>query len=150
MVYVPKITKTRWEPGKKNPIAPLPRSSSLLTLPQGSLATPFFVGTTPTTRGMMSKSWLNHTSDYDSNAIVVIFFEKSKIFQRKKLGNPGTKSTILVVQTASEPVIPLPRVLKAAKAGPAPRVNLVESLITCWTWRRRSQKACIVCLLYYQ
>ena len=32
---------------------------------------------------------------------------------------------ILVVQTASEPVIPLPRVLKAAKAGPAPRVNLV-------------------------
>ena len=53
-------------------------------------------------------------------------FEKSKIFQRKKLGNPGTKSTILVVQTASEPVIPLPRVLKAAKAGPAPRVNLVD------------------------
>ena len=30
-----------------------------------------------------------------------------------------------MVQTASEPVIPLPRVLKAAKAGPAPRVNLV-------------------------
>ena len=58
---------------------------------------------------------------------MVIFFEKSKIFQRKKLGNPGTKSTILVVQTASEPVIPLPRVLKAAKAGPAPRVNLVFS-----------------------
>ena len=42
------------------------------------------------------------------------------------MGNPGTKSTILVVQTASEPVIPLPRVLKAAKAGPAPRVNLVQ------------------------
>ena len=56
---------------------------------------------------------------------MVIFFEKSKIFQRNFLGNPGTKSTILVVQTASEPVIPLPRVLKAAKAGPAPRVNLV-------------------------
>ena len=73
-----QITKTRWEPGKKNPIAPLPRSSSLLTLPQGSLATPQFVGPAPTTRGMMPKSWLNHTSDYDSNAIVVIFFEKSK------------------------------------------------------------------------
>ena len=120
-----KITKTRWEPGKKNPIAPLPRSSSLLTLPQGSLATIYHVVTSRSSHGMVSKSWLNHTSDYDSNAIVVIFFEKSKIFQRKKLGNPGTKSTILVVQTASEPVIPLPRVLKAAKAGPAPRVNLV-------------------------
>ena len=78
-----EIVKTGWEPGKKNPIAPLPRSSSLLTLPQGSLATPLIVTPTPTTRGMMSKSWLNHTSDYDSNAIVVIFFEKSKIFQRK-------------------------------------------------------------------
>ena len=125
MVCVTKITKTRWEPGKKNPIAPLPRSSSLLTLPQGSLATPYHVVTGCATPGIKSKSWLNHTSDYDSNAIVVIFFEKSKIFQRKNLGNPGTKSTILVVQTASEPVIPLPRVLKAAKAGPAPRVNLV-------------------------
>ena len=126
MVYVNKqIVKTRWEPGKKNPIAPLPRSSSLLTLPQGSFATPQHVAARCATAGIKSKSWLNHTSDYDSNAIVVIFFGKSKIFQRKKLGNPGTKSTILVVQTASEPVIPLPRVLKAAKAGPAPRVNLV-------------------------
>ena len=124
MVYV---NTNHENPGKKNPIAPLPRSSSLLTLPQGSLATPFFVCTTPTTHGMMPKSWLNHTSDYDSNAIVVIFFEKSKIFQRKNLGNPGTKSTILVVQTTSEPAIPLPRVLKAAKAGPAPRVNLVPA-----------------------
>ena len=126
MVYVNrKITKTAGEPGKKNPIAPLPRSSSLLTLPQGSLATPYHVAATRSSHGIKSKSWLNHTSDYDSNAIVVIFFEKSKIFQRKNLKNPGTKSTILVVQTASEPVIPLPRVLKAAKAGPAPRVNLV-------------------------
>ena len=58
------------KPGKKNPIAPLPRGSSLLTLPQGSLATPQFVGSAPTTRGMMPKSWLNRTSDYDSNAIV--------------------------------------------------------------------------------
>ena len=66
--------KTRWEPGKKNPIAPLPRSSSLLTLPQGSLATPYHVVTGCATTGIKSKSWLNHTSDYDSNAIVVIFF----------------------------------------------------------------------------
>ena len=114
------------ETGKKNPHAPFPWGSSLLTLPRGSLATPLIVTPTPTTRGMMSKSWLNHTSDYDSNAIVVIFF----IF----FGNPGTKSTILVVQTASEPVIPLPRVLKAAKAGPAPRVNLVSIITSLLVW----------------
>ena len=40
-----KITKNAWEPGKNNPIAPLPRSSSLLTLPQGSVATPYHVVT---------------------------------------------------------------------------------------------------------
>ena len=120
-----KIVKTRWEPGKKNPIAPLPRSSSLLTLPQGSLATPYHVVTGCATPGIKSKSWLNHTSDYDSNAIVVIFLKNQKYFKENFLGNPGTKSMSLVVQTASEPVIPLPRVLKAAKAGPAPRVNLV-------------------------
>jgi len=51
--------------------------------------------------------------------------KNQKYFKEKKEENPGTKSMILVVQTASEPVIPLPRVLKAAKAGPAPRVNLV-------------------------
>ena len=51
-------------------IAPLPQSSSLLTLPQGSLATPYHVVTGCGTPGIKSKSWLNHTSDYDSNAIV--------------------------------------------------------------------------------
>ena len=74
MVYVNKIMKNAWEPGKKNPIAPLPRSSSLLTLPQGSVATPQHVTARCATLGIKSKSWLNHTSDYDSNAIVVIFF----------------------------------------------------------------------------
>ena len=69
-----KITKNTGEPGKKNPIAPLPRSSSLLTLPQGSVATPYHVVAGCATTGIKSKSWLNHTSDYDSNAIVVIFF----------------------------------------------------------------------------
>ena len=123
-----KIAKTRWERGKKNPIAPLLWGSSLLTLPQGCLATSLIVTAGWSPHRIKSKSWLNRTSDYDSNAIVVIFFEKSKIFQRFFFGNPGTKSTILVVQTASEPVIPLPRVLKAAKAGPAPRVNLVQCL----------------------
>ena len=46
---------------------------------------------------------------------------------------------ILVVQTASEPVIPLPRVLKAAKAGPAPRVNLVRKFdrLVCEIWNRK-------------
>ena len=62
--------KNAGEPGKKNPIAPLPRSSSLLTLPQGSLATPYHVVTGCATPGIKSKSWLNHTSDHDSNAIV--------------------------------------------------------------------------------
>ena len=120
-----KITKTGWEPGKKNPIAPLPRSSSLLTLPQGSLATPQHVVAGCATTGIKSKSWLNHTSDYDSNAIVVIFFEKSKRFQRFFLEILELNRRFWW-QTASEPVIPLPRVLKAAKAGPAPRVNLVR------------------------
>ena len=78
-----KITKTRWEPGKKNPIAPLPRSSSLLTLPQGSVATPYHVVTRCATPGIKSKSWLNHTSDYDSNAIVVIFLKNQKYFKEK-------------------------------------------------------------------
>ena len=67
---IKKITKTRSEPGKKNPIAPLPRSSSLLTLPQGSVATPYHVVAGCATAGIKLKSWLNHTSDYDSNAIV--------------------------------------------------------------------------------
>ena len=70
MVHVTKITKTGWEPGKKNPIAPLPRSSSLLTLPWGSLATPYHVGTGCAILGINSISWLNHASDYDSNTIV--------------------------------------------------------------------------------
>ena len=39
-----KNHENRWETGKKNHSAPLPGSSSLLTLPQGSLATLFFCG----------------------------------------------------------------------------------------------------------
>ena len=71
MVYVlTKIMKVRWEPGKKNPIAPLPRNSSLLTQPEGSLATPYHVVTTRATPGIKSKFWLNRTSTRDSNAIV--------------------------------------------------------------------------------
>ena len=81
-----KITKTRSEPDKKNPIAPLPRSSSLLTLPQGSVATPYHVVTRCATTGIKSKSWLNHTSDYDSNAIVVIFLKNQKYFKENFLG----------------------------------------------------------------
>ena len=83
MVYVNKITKIRSEPGKKNPIAPLPRSSSLLTLPQGSLATIYHVVAPRSSPGIKSKSWLNHTSDYDSNAIVVIFLKNQKYFKEK-------------------------------------------------------------------
>ena len=83
MVYVnKKITKNPWEPGKKNPIAPLPRSSSLLTLPQGSLATPQFDSTTLTTHGMMPKSFFSNLkfwkfSDFEN-------FEIPKKNRRKK------------------------------------------------------------------
>jgi len=54
-----------------------------LTVPQGSLATPQLVPTARATRGIKSKSWLNHTSDYDSNAIVVIFLKNQKYFKEK-------------------------------------------------------------------
>ena len=78
-----KITKNPGEPGKKNPIAPLPRSSSLLTLPQESLATIYHVVASRSSHGMVLKSWLNRTSDYDSNAIVVIFLKNQKYFKEK-------------------------------------------------------------------
>ena len=84
-----KITKTRWEPGKKNPIAPLPRSSSLLTLPQGSLATPYHVVAGCATPGIKSKSFFSNLkfwkfSDFDNFEIPKNFEEKNhhrKIWQ---------------------------------------------------------------------
>ena len=65
-----KITKMDTETVYRNLNAPLPGGSKLLTLSQGSLATPELVPTPRATPGIKSKFWLNRTSDYDSNAIV--------------------------------------------------------------------------------
>ena len=91
-----KITKNPGETGKKNHNAPFPRSSSLLTLPQGSLATPFFVGTTRSTHGMVPKSFFSNLkfwkfSDFENfeipknfeEKIIIEKFENSEIFLTK-------------------------------------------------------------------
>ena len=81
------------KPGKKNPIAPLPWGSSLLTHPGGSLATPFFVTPARSTHGMVPKSFFSNLkfwkfSDFENfeiqkiskKKIIIEKFENSKIF----------------------------------------------------------------------